>query len=184
MSETPGRYLQTPVIIGIDPGKSGGIAIRHGNQAIVHPMPIAGKELDLSALADLISKAHPDVVVIEKVHSMPGQGVTSMFTFGCGYGAIQGITAALKLRTELVAPQTWKSSVLKGTKKDKDAAIAYCRRAFPDVPLVLARCRKPHDGIADALCLSEYGIRTFMLQHSPNGVIHACSSGNPLASGS
>lgn len=161
MSETTGRYLKSETIIGIDPGKNGAIAIRRGNQITALPMPLAGKELDLPAIAEIIRDA--DLVVIEKVHSMPGQGVTSMFTFGCGYGAIQGITAALQIRTELVAPQTWKSSVLKGTKKDKDAAIAYCRRAFPDVPLVLPRCRKPHDGLADALCLAEYGCRTYLL---------------------
>jgi hypothetical protein len=43
----------------------------------------------------------------------------------------------------------------------KDAAIAYCRRAFPDVPLVMPRCRNPHDGIADSLCILQYGLRSF-----------------------
>lgn len=150
-------------IVAIDPGKNGAIAFISSQEddPIVHPMPMAGKELDLPAIAELIQSA--DLVVIEKVHAMPGQGVTSMFTFGCGYGAIQGITAALKIRTELVPPQTWKSSVLKGTKKDKDAAIAYCRKAFPDISLVLPRCRKPHDGMADALCLAEYGRRTYKI---------------------
>jgi hypothetical protein len=46
--------------------------------------------------------------------------------------------------------------VLAGTTKDKDAAIAYCRRAFPDVALVLPRCRVPHDGIADAVWVKKF----------------------------
>lgn len=95
---------------------------------------------------------------------MPGNGAIALFSLGQSYGAILGVGAALGLRVELVAPQTWKSSVLKGTKKDKDAAIAYCRIAFPDVSLVLPRCRKPHDGMADAVYLAEYGFRAYMLK--------------------
>ena len=32
-----------------------------------------------------------------------------------------------------------------------------CRRAFPGVSLVPPGCRVPHDGLAGALCLLEYG---------------------------
>jgi hypothetical protein len=62
---------------------------------------------------------------------------------------------------ELVTPQAWKKLILAGTPKDKDASIAYCRRAFPNVPLIPLRYRVPHDGIADSLCLLQYGLRTF-----------------------
>jgi crossover junction endodeoxyribonuclease RuvC len=163
MSETPGTYHVYPVhslpIIAIDPGLSGAIAALVEGQIQAHPLPLAGKSLDLAAIAGTIKGFSPTLAVIEKVHAMPGQGVSSMFAFGQGYGAILGILAALGVRAELVPPQTWKRVVLQGTTKDKAAAIAYCRRAFPDVPLILPRCRKPHDGIADAICLLEYGRR-------------------------
>jgi crossover junction endodeoxyribonuclease RuvC len=151
------RY--TPNIIAIDPGLSGAIAILYRGDVGARPLPIAGKTLDLVELATIIQQARPTLAIVEKVHAMPGQGVTSMFTFGTGYGAIQGILATLRIPYELVTPQAWKKAVLAGTAKDKDAAIAYCRRAFPTIPLVLPRCRKAHDGIADALCLLEYGRR-------------------------
>ncbi len=67
---------------------------------------------------------------------MPGQGVSSTFKFGQGYGSILGIAAALSIPTELVTPQAWKKVVLAGTAKDKDAAVGYCRRAFPNVSLL------------------------------------------------
>jgi crossover junction endodeoxyribonuclease RuvC len=148
-------------IISIDPGKSGAIAYTKNGTTTAQPMPIAGKELDLPTLANIIRSASPALAVIEKVHSMPGQGVSSTFSFGTGYGQIQGLLAGLGIPFELVTPQAWKKLVLAGTAKDKDAAIAYCRRAFPDVPLVMPRCRNAHDGIADSLCLLQYGLRSF-----------------------
>jgi crossover junction endodeoxyribonuclease RuvC len=148
-------------IIAFDPGQKGGIAIHYQGITIAYPMPLAGKTLDLPSIATLIRSHSPDLAVIEKVGSMPGQGVTSTFTFGCGYGQLQGLLAGMGVPFELVTPQAWKKLVLAGTPKDKDAAIAYCRRAFPDVPLVMPRCRTPHDGIADSLCLLQYGLRSF-----------------------
>jgi crossover junction endodeoxyribonuclease RuvC len=149
-------------LIALDPGLTGAIAILKNNTITAQPFPIAGKTLDLAALTHIIRDAAPELVVIEKVHSMPGQGVSSTFKFGQGYGALLGITAALSIPTELVTPQRWKGTVLAGTAKDKQAAIAYCRRAFPDVPLIMKGCRKPHDGVADALCLLQFGLREFM----------------------
>jgi len=92
---------------------------------------------------------------------MPKQGLSSTFTFGKGYGMIQGIMAALGVRYELVSPQKWKGVILAGTAKDKLAAIAWCRRAYPGADLVPRGCRVAHDGISDAICIAEYGRRTY-----------------------
>lgn len=148
-------------LIAIDPGMKGAIAILQDGAVCAEPLPIAGKELDLPTLTATITAAAPILAAVEKCQAMPKQGVTSMFKFGKGYGALLGVLAALDIPTELVTPQTWKRSVLKGTAKDKPAAIAYCRRVFSDVSLIPHRCRTPHDGIADALCLLEYACRTF-----------------------
>jgi crossover junction endodeoxyribonuclease RuvC len=155
-------------IISFDPGKKGGIATHHKGITNVYPMPLAGKVLDLASIATIIKNASPDIAVIEKVGGMPGQGVASTFTFGTGYGQIQGLLAGLGIPFELVTPQAWKKLVLAGTTKDKDAAIAYCRRAFPHIPLVMPRCRTPHDGIADALCIMQFGLRNFGNSPSKN----------------
>jgi hypothetical protein len=93
---------------------------------------------------------------------MPGQGVASSFTFGTGYRQIQGLLAGRGIPFELVTPQAWKKLVLAGTTKDKDAAIAYCRRAFPDVALVLPRCRVSHDGIADCSMPDAVWVKKFL----------------------
>lgn len=148
---------------GIDPGLKGGLALILPETGEVHayPMPVAGDELDGGLLASGLRRYPGGVAVVEKVGAMPGQGLSSTFKFGKGYGTVLGVCAALGLRVELVTPQKWKGEVLAGTTKDKDAAVAYCRRVFPAVELVLPRCRVPHDGMADALCLAEYGRRTY-----------------------
>jgi len=149
-------------IIGIDPGKSGGIAsINATGQASGDVMPIIGKEIDGHELARILTATAPDLVIIEKVgaarvNGRP-QGGTSMFTFGTGYGRLLGVCEALGIPYRLVTPQAWKKRVLAGTAKDKGAAIAFVKRAFPMVDLTPGKKRVPHDGIADAVCLAEYG---------------------------
>lgn len=150
-------------LISFDPGQKGGIAWYKFGAVGASVMPLAGSELDLGVIADLVKKVQPNIAVIEKVHSLPGNGAKSMFCFGRGYGSLLGICTALDVRVELVTPQTWKREVLKGTKKDKDAAIAYCRRAYPKLSLLpTEKYQKPHDGMADAVCLLDYGRRKFI----------------------
>ena len=49
---------------------------------------------------------------------------------------------------------------LAGTRQDKAAAIAYCARRYPAASLLATpRSRTPHTGLADALCLAEWGRR-------------------------
>ncbi|ABW29234.1 RuvC family protein [Acaryochloris marina] len=149
-------------LIAIDPGLKGGIAFQNHQATIAKPLPTSGKDLDLVTLATWVEAAQPQLAIVEKVGAMPKQGVASTFKFGSGYGGLLGICAALQIPVELVTPQRWKRVVLAGTTKDKDAAIAYCRRAFPDIELIQPGCRKPHDGVADALCLLKFGIREFL----------------------
>jgi crossover junction endodeoxyribonuclease RuvC len=148
-------------IIAIDPGLGGGVAFTDTITRLTWaiPTPVLGKQIDLADLAAQISHCKPHLIALEKVHSMPGQGVASIFTFGKGYGALLGIAAALRIPCEEITPQKWKGVVLSGTAKDKDAAIAYCRRVFPDIPLVMPKCKVAHTGVADALCLMEYARR-------------------------
>lgn len=151
-------------ILGVDPGgASGAIALitENGMHAEWYPMPMAGKDIDTYGLACLIAGFEADVAFVEKVHAMPGNGAVAMFSFGRSYGTILGVLGALGLKVELVTPQAWKKVILAGGKKDKDAAIAYCSRAFPKVSLLTTpRCKKPNNNAADALCIAQYGVLT------------------------
>lgn len=150
-------------VLGVDPGRHGGLAVlASGHVLDCRPMLLAGGEIDPADMATYIQAFAPAVVCIERAQAMPKQGVVSMFNFGTGYGLIIGICAGLGIPCELVLATTWKRDVLAGTAKDKNAAIAYCRRVFPGVSLLpSARSRVSHDGMADALCIAQYATRRF-----------------------
>lgn len=153
--------------VGIDPGLHGGLAAL-GADGQVHAltvMPTAGGEINpgelVTWLENLRSFGDNDLggVYLEKVGAMPKQGVSSTFKFGCGWGMVRGVCAALGVPVVLVTPQCWKGEVLAGLPHDKDGAIRFCASRWPTAGLVPKGCRVPHDGLADALCLAEYGRR-------------------------
>ena len=107
------------IVVGIDPGLSGAIAILSDNKVInIFDMPVMSegkknkKQLNSAQLVNIIKDYTNDdeekVVIVEQVNAMPGQGVTSMFNFGQTFGAIKGICAALKLPIYFVRPSKWK----------------------------------------------------------------------------
>ena len=162
-----------PLICGIDPGASGGIALLSAPEAtlsclpLTYPMP--STEMDVSELlrefAPHIAKAY-----IEGVHAFPGhrgdvcpackqarttRGVTSSFTFGQGYGFLRGLWIGLKIPFEEVSPQRWTKALgcsggKPGTEK-KNMHKQKAQQLFPHLRITHA--------IADALLIAEYGRR-------------------------
>lgn len=153
------------IVIGIDPGRDGAYALHNGTDIIqAAPFPALGKEVDWRALAHVLSLIRPALVVIERVASMPKQGVASAFTFGHNAGCLFGICLALDYPIALVLPPRWKGLILDGYSKEdrasKAGSIHYVTRRYPKVSLLrTARSRVPHDGIADACCIAEWGAR-------------------------
>lgn len=149
-------------VIGIDPGLKGGIAwIDKEGAAHVQAMPLKGRMVDAASLSQLIEAIAPKRIVIERqwVMHKAGQkeGPTGAFTMGVNYGILLGICHAYPTFTP--RPQDWKQ-LLSGTKKDKAAAIEFCQREYPEVSLLRTpRCKSPSDGLADALCITTFGVR-------------------------
>lgn len=140
-------------ILAIDPGKAGAYAFWDGASALAEPMPILGDEIDLGELRKEWAAFAPDLAIVEE--PFPGMKMSKVacMTFGRSVGRLEGILAGLGIPYQTVRPQSWKRVVLEGTAKDKEAAILYVMRRFPDVPLVRGNRRKAHDGIADSLCM-------------------------------
>lgn len=170
--------MPEPIILGVDPGLSGAVAAvtRDGCAlwacplpCVVHPPRRKGgrslRLLDAAALARTLTleRGRVALAVVEEVHSMPRQGVASTFSFGRGLGAIEGILATLHVPVRLVSPQRWKAEVLgprlRPESWSKGAAVAYAQRRFPGIALVPPRGRVPHDGLAEALLIAEFGRR-------------------------
>ena len=152
------------IIIGIDPGLTGVIAVIHLDKTIdFHDTPIlnVGKKntcnpAGMTALLRQYQGLSERLLVgIEKVHSMPGQGVASTFTFGEGYGCWLGILAALNIPHELITPQAWQRALMDGVQdKTKDSSRLVALRLFPESSDQLKL--KKHHGRADALLIAEY----------------------------
>lgn len=143
-------------ILGIDPGKSGGFAFVGDHILEVAKMPATDTELWV-LVEGLASQV--DVCYIEHVHSMHGEGVRSVFTFGYGYGGLRMALVAAKVRTELVPPNVWcKSQGLRRKKSEsntdwKNRHKELAQRLFPGL-----RSQITHH-VADALLIADFGRR-------------------------
>jgi crossover junction endodeoxyribonuclease RuvC len=166
------------LFLGVDPGLSGAIAgIATNGRVFVYEMPTIAVEVNGKQrreingyLLDTIIRnitvlPYRVVITVEKVWAMakPGdavQGVTSMFNFGVAFGRLRQCLECNGLAYRMVAPVTWKSKVLceyrKGTKQD---SVNWIQAKMPAVFDLLTPPgkRKPQDGIADAICIGQYG---------------------------
>lgn len=148
------------VYIGVDPGKKGGWAViaesETGTLVKSYPWDDVFFVTDMRALAAMHEQREGNIVAaVEKVGAMPGQGVTSMFTFGQGYGFILGVLTALGIPFQVVPPREWKKEF--GLNSDKSKSIEVCHRLFPDVDLKRTeKCRTDSDGKAEALLIAEW----------------------------
>jgi len=153
--------MATADYCGIDVGKNGAIAFLYPNgKAVAIRMPVLGKEIDLHHIESLLVSEAPKLIVIEKQQAFPGQGVVSMFNLGVQYGSLKGLVKGLGFSFLTPSPKLWKKEILEGTAKDKAAAIRYVMQKYPDLVMYgYERRRKKEipDGVADAVCLAEYG---------------------------
>lgn len=157
------------IYIGIDPGKNGGIAvIGYENKLEQNKRKIDVYVYQDDILIKLVKDfayfrnvlKEESICYLEQVHAMPKQGVSSTFNFGMNFGFIQGVLKAYGIPYELVTPQKWKKEF--SCTSDKNTSIEVCKRLFPNVNLKATdRCKKDHDGMAEALLIAEYGRRHY-----------------------
>lgn len=149
-------------VMGIDPGANGGVAIISNKREIVHVYSMP--EMNWYEFECVCRSANVGHIFLEKVHAMPGQGVTSMFTFGEGYGRIKGWIEALTMPMTLVTPQRWQKIIHQGCSGDKPKikTLQAIRQLYPGQSLLdptKPKSSKAHDGIADAVGIADFGWR-------------------------
>lgn len=161
------------MIIGIDPGINGGVAWDRqgvvGCEKLKPTLPelveqfkeiIGGADGELGD-----ADGEPIRCFLEEVHAMPKQGVSSVWTFGQGFGRLEAVLYCLGIPTTLVRPQVWQKAIgvvrpsvpKDATPAQKAKAKAEAKnnikemvgRAFPMV--------KPTLATADALGILMYG---------------------------
>lgn len=149
------------LIYGIDPGFSGawGVITHHGNYHTCGDMIHNGSHIDTEAVWSEMSMTRDGqdcAIVVELVHAMPGQGVSSTFKFGSAYGAAVAIASRFKCNLELVSPRVWKKAL--GLSSDKTESLYMARELWPNAPL----SRVKDNGRAEALLMAEYLRRKLM----------------------
>ena len=159
-------HRAVPLIIGIDPGASGAMVLLDpetrdlwrwqdmptvesatGRRLVSAPM-VAETLCAWRSLAEATGRRV--VAIVEEVGAMPGQGVSSMFSFGRSFGVLLGALAALSIPVEMARPATWKRKA--GIGADKGAARRTAQERFPHRAELFARVRD--DGRAEAALLA------------------------------
>jgi hypothetical protein len=148
------------IFLGIDPGKSGGIAVigEGGKVYQACRMPERGR-----AMLDMFGRElvglmrfgkFEAVATVEHVWSMPGQGHGGAFDFGRSVESVQMGLVASDIPFGLVIPRKWQAALSvkypKGSSdvEKKNITKARAAKLFPRIAVTHA--------IADALLLAEY----------------------------
>jgi len=143
--------------IGIDPGASGAICVLEDFDAHYWPICVIRLSETESEINRSLGMAVGDCLkctaMIERVHSMPGQGVASSFKFGQSYGFLRGLLTAYEIRFEEVTPAMWQKAMGCLTKGDKNVTKQRAGQLFPSV--------KVAHWNADALLIAEHCRRTW-----------------------
>ena len=154
------------IIIGIDPGLNGAIAVLENNKVLnifdVPVMPEGKKnkrQINSAQLVKMLEEIIKDLdknevtVVVENVSAMPGQGVTSMFNFGQSFGVLKGIFSAMQIPMDFISPVKWKKYYnLINTQKDSSRTKAI--EFFPYISSKLSR--KKDANKADAILIASF----------------------------
>lgn len=145
-------------ILGIDPGKSGGLAVVTRTELVdgirMPVMKVGQKDaVDGRALWRWLEGHAIDAVVIEAVHAMPRQGVTSSFQFGRMLGGVEAIAMATGAPVHYVSPAKWKRAM--GLSSDKADSISAAKLRYGQAADDLLT-HKNRDGIAEAALIGAY----------------------------
>ena len=151
------------IVLGIDPGLSGALAFYDTTTEVlvVMDMPTVevtrnGKnkrEVSPALVADMVAGKGIEKAFMERVSAMPGQGVSSMFSFGRSAGILEGVLAAYEIPTTMVTPQAWMKAM--GVRSGKDGSRERAMQLFPQYSTAFAR--KKDDGRSDAALIAKFG---------------------------
>lgn len=136
--------------LGCDPGGSGAMSFWdcHGD---VHCHIL--KDMTPKDICDVLGEYAPKTkfAVLEKVHAMPKQGVTSVWTFSGSYHCLLMGLYAFGYTFELVSPQKWQKALGCMSGGDKNVTKACAQRLFPSKKIIHAN--------ADSILLSYYAAK-------------------------
>src|SRR5438552_7341674 len=120
------------IILGLDPGRSGGCAWINGADIGADKWP----ETDADTADILVRFYGADCfALLELAHSMPKQGVSSSFKFGDHFGFLRGLLVAYKIPFALVPAHKWQRAMGCLTHGDKTISKTKAQQLFPHLKL-------------------------------------------------
>ena len=153
--------------MGVDPGATGAAAFIDEAGRYFLSIDYPGDPVSLVTELDLRTAdpmAHVEIAlaVIEHVHPMPKQGISSTGKFMKNAGVWEGVIAAKKIPYMLITPQRWRKILdsyvpMKPTKED---LRAYAIRRWPTAAEDLKR--KGDHNRAEAIIMAEYARLKFL----------------------
>lgn len=170
------------MILGIDPGATGALALYAPGILQIEDMPTfpmtvgktTRKRVDAPALADLIETYKLiglELAVLEAVGGRPRQSASAAFVFGYSVGLVYMALINARVPVETVPPQTWKKLMkMPGKRKggnkstvDKEYMEAIRVRAYELLPNAGAQFAGPRGGVRidrmEAACMAIFGHR-------------------------
>lgn len=156
----------TSAYIGIDPGKTGGIAVMWHDQITLLEScadTIRGQYDQLlrakCCCTDHAGRSKTPQVIIEHVHTMPKQGIVSAGTFMQNYGVWLGLLTSYSFPYLQVSPHKWMKhfgTMPKEKKERKRHLLHLAQQRFPDTSISFA--------LADAVMLAVYAHETSLTE--------------------
>ena len=144
-------------IMGVDPGKYGGIVLLHDDDTEIditaYQMPYdhtvesaKGHAYFKDQIADIFWETNPSILAIEHV-TRPNSLVRCM-------GLFEGMAAAMDIKCERIIPGKWKKFF--NLKRDKQESIDKALHIYPQLQEYIDQAGKDKDGIAEAALIAEY----------------------------
>lgn len=153
--------------IGVDPGASGAVVGITEDGDIRQIRFGKATQQEIWSFLESLSFEYQCFATIEHVGAMPGQGVSSMFSFGMSTGFIHGLLTAARIPFELRVSRSWQKALgitprfkpKKGEPGTEETKPEFKKRLKQKAEQLFPKEKITTD-TADAYLISEYTRRT------------------------
>lgn len=134
------------VTIGIDPGKSGGVAFANEEDGIYRAENLYPITALMEHVETIRDAGHKMQIVVEDVPPYTGKNIpgSSAFKLGVSFGLIQGYALGERIPCYMLKPKDWQKSIggLKGAegKTRKQLLRDVAKRLYPELTPTLKTC--------------------------------------------
>jgi len=158
------RDWRSPVcqLVGIDPGVSGAVASFYLDKSLILAVDVVRDFKEPENIVSMVRLIDPPAsgprpslnCAIERVHAMPRQGVSSMFTFGRAFGMAESVILSREYSLNYYRPQRWQKIIRQflDLSCNPDDWREVVEEILPDTKKFLKR-KKDHN-TADAILIA------------------------------